>query len=62
MSVQIIVKDKRTETERRKAESSAQILKHYYGREQRDGTRMKLPASKERIKRLYEERGNSASQ
>jgi hypothetical protein len=58
--MQIIVKDKRSENERRKAESSAQILKHYYGREQRDGTRMKLPASKERIKRLYEERGNSS--
>jgi hypothetical protein len=54
--MQIIVKDKRTENERKKAESSAQILKHYYGREQRDGARMKLVASKERIKKLYEER------
>jgi hypothetical protein len=62
VSVQIIVRKKGTEVERKKAETSAQILKHYYGREQRDGSRMKLPASKERIKRLYEERGNSAGQ
>jgi hypothetical protein len=54
--MQIIVRDKRTEVERKKAESSAQILKHYHNREIRDGTRMKLVASKERIKRLYEER------
>jgi len=54
--VQIIIRDKRSEAERRKKEDSAAILKHYYNREIRDGTRMKLPARKEVIKRLYEER------
>jgi len=54
--VQIIIRDKRSEAERRKKEDSAAILKHYYAREIRDGNRMKLPARKEVIKRLYEER------
>jgi len=54
--MQIIIKDKRSETERRKKEDSAAILKHYYHREIRDGTRMKLPAKKEVIKRLYAQR------
>jgi hypothetical protein len=54
--MQIIVRDKRSEAQRRKGEDSAAILKHYYGREIRDGTRMKLVASKQIIKRLYEER------
>jgi hypothetical protein len=54
--MQIISRDKRPEPERRKAEAAQQILKHYYGREIRDGTRMKLVAPKEKIKRLYEER------
>jgi hypothetical protein len=54
--MQIIVRKKGSEAERRKGEAAAQILKHYYGREIRDGTRMKLVASKERIKNLYEQR------
>jgi hypothetical protein len=54
--MQIIVKDRRSETERRKAETSAQILKAYYKREVRDGSRMKLPATKATIKKLYEQR------
>jgi hypothetical protein len=53
---QIIIKDNRPEPERRKAEAAKEILRHYYGREIRDGTRMKLVATKERIKRLYEQR------
>jgi len=54
--VQIIVRDKRSENERRKKEDSAAILKHYYNREIRDGTRMKLVAPKKVIKKIYEER------
>jgi hypothetical protein len=54
--MQIIVKDKRLEPERRKAEDSQAILRHYYEREIRDGSRMKLVAKKERIKRLYAQR------
>jgi hypothetical protein len=54
--MQIIVKDKRPEPERRKAEAAKEILGHYYGREIRDGTRMKLVAPKETIKELYAER------
>jgi len=55
--VQIISRDKRSsENERRKKEDSVAILKHYYNREIRDGTRMKLVAKKSVIKRLYEER------
>jgi hypothetical protein len=54
--VQIIVRDKRPEGERRKAEDSAAILRHYYAREIRDGARMKLVAPKKVIKGLYEKR------
>ena len=54
--MQIISRDKRSESERRKVESSAQILRQYYNREIRDGSRIKLPASKATIKKLYEER------
>jgi hypothetical protein len=54
--MQIIVRDKRPEPERRKAEAAGEILRHYYGREIRDGTWMKLVAPKERIKQLYVER------
>jgi hypothetical protein len=54
--MEIIVRDKRPEPERRKSEAAKEILRHYYGREIRDGTWMKLVATKERIKRLYEQR------
>jgi hypothetical protein len=54
--MQIIVRDARSEGERRKREDSAAILRHYYARECRDGSRMKLVAPKSVIKRLYEER------
>lgn len=56
--MQIIVRSKKSETDRRKSETAGQILKHYYNREIRDGSRMKLPQtvkSKEVIKRLYDE-------
>jgi hypothetical protein len=55
--VQIIVLKKGTEAERRKREASAQILKHYYDREIRDGSRFRSKAgTKEQIKKLYEVR------
>jgi hypothetical protein len=63
--MQIILRDKRSEAERRKKEDSLAILRRYYEREIRDGTRMKMPidntrggrpATKEKVKRLYEER------
>ena len=54
--MQIIVRDKRSEKERRKQEDSQAILRHYYSREIRDGTRMKLVAPKRVIKALYEKR------
>ena len=54
--MQIIVRDKRSESERRKKEDSQAILRHYYSREIRDGTRMKLVAPKKIIRELYEKR------
>jgi hypothetical protein len=56
--VNILVRRRGTETERRKQESAAQIRRHYYNREIRDGTRMRLPpnTTKEQIKKLYAER------
>jgi hypothetical protein len=55
--VQIIVPKKGTEAERRKREAAQEILKHYYGREIRDGSRFRSKAgTKEQIKKLYEVR------
>jgi hypothetical protein len=54
--VQIIKKSSSSEGERRKREDSVAILRHYYNRECRDGTRMKLVAPKSVIKKLYEGR------
>jgi hypothetical protein len=52
--VQIIVPKKGTEAERRKREAGAQILKHYYGREIRDGSRFRSKAgTKEQIRKVY---------
>lgn len=52
--MQIIVRQKGSEAERKKAESATQILRHYYGREIRDGARFRSKAgTKEQIKRLY---------
>jgi len=53
----IIVPKKGTEAERRKREASAQILRHYYGREIRDGSRFRSKAgTKEQVKKVYEVR------
>jgi hypothetical protein len=53
-AVQIIVPKKGTEAERRKREAGAQILKHYYGREIRDGSRFRSKAgTKEQIRKVY---------
>lgn len=54
--MQIIVKKKGTEPERRRREGIQQILQAYYRREQRDGAKAKFPASKSAIKKLYAER------
>ena len=54
--MEIIVRKGGNEAERKKAETYAQILKHYYGREIRDGSRIRLPASKAVIRKLYAER------
>jgi hypothetical protein len=54
--VNIIIRKKGSETERKKRESYAQILKHYYQREIRDGARWrtKSGATKAQVKGLYE--------
>jgi hypothetical protein len=53
--MQIIVPKKGTEAERRKREVAVQILRHYYGREIRDGSRFRSKAgTKEQIRKLYE--------
>jgi hypothetical protein len=50
--VQIIVRSRESEKERRAREYAAQTLKHYYNRELRDGSRFKSKAgTKEQIKK-----------
>lgn len=51
----LIRKTGRTEPERRKREAATQILRHYYSREIRDGSRIRLPAgvTKEMIRKVY---------
>lgn len=53
--MQIIIRRKGTEPERRKREAAVQILKHYYGREIRDGSRFRTKGdvTKAQIKRIY---------
>jgi len=52
----IIVKSKKSEGERRAAEHAAQTRKHYYGRELRDGSRFQSKAgSKEVIKKALDD-------
>jgi hypothetical protein len=55
MPLNIIIRRPGTEAQRKKAVLYRECLKHYYGRECRDGTRMKLPktATKQQIKELY---------
>ena len=53
--VQIIVKSKEGESVRRAREYAEQTRKHYYGREQRDGSRFRSKAgTKEQIKKALE--------
>lgn len=54
--MQIIVRGKGSEPQRRKSETARSILKHYYSREQRDGARARFPVKKEVIRKLYEVR------
>jgi hypothetical protein len=53
--MQIIVRKAGSEVERRKKESAQEILRHYYGREIRDGSRFRVKngATKEQIKKVY---------
>jgi hypothetical protein len=54
--VNIIVRKKGSETERKRKEAYAQVLKRYYQREIRDGSRWrtKSGATKAQVKELYE--------
>jgi hypothetical protein len=54
--VQIIVPKKGSEPSRRQREAYGQILKHYYGREIRDGSRFRTKGgfNKEQIRKLYQ--------
>lgn len=53
--MQIIVRSKRTESERRNQEHAADARKHYYEREQRDGIRFQSKAgSKAEIKKALD--------
>jgi hypothetical protein len=53
--VNIIVRSKKSEGERRAEEYAVATKRHYYGREIRDGTRFKSKAgSKEQIKKALE--------
>jgi hypothetical protein len=55
MTVQIIVGKSGSEASRKKREAYAQIIKHYYGREIRDGSRFRSKAgTKEQIRKVYE--------
>jgi hypothetical protein len=64
MPLNIIIRRPGTEAQRKKAVLYRECLKHYYDRECRDGTRIKLPpnATKKAIKELYAGDPASASQ
>jgi hypothetical protein len=55
--MQIIVRSSKSELERRNTERAAETLRHYYGREIRDGARFrtKTLGTKEQIKRVLRE-------
>jgi hypothetical protein len=54
--MQIIVRSSKSELERRNTERAAETLRHYYGREIRDGSRFKSKAgTKEQIKKVLRE-------
>jgi hypothetical protein len=53
--MQIIIKKRESESVRRAREYIEQTRRHYYGREQRDGSRFQSKAgSKEQIKKALE--------
>jgi hypothetical protein len=64
MPLNIIIRRPGTEAQRKKAVIYRECLKHYYDRECRDGTRIKLPpnATKKAIKELYASDPASAGQ
>jgi hypothetical protein len=64
MPLNIIIRRPGTEAQRKKAVLYRECLKHYYDRECRDGTRIKLPpnVTKKAIKELYASDPASASQ
>lgn len=51
----VIVRRQGTESAHKQKEAAAQTLRHYYGREIRDGSRFRTKGnfSKEQIKRIY---------
>jgi hypothetical protein len=53
--MQIIVRKAGSEVERRKKENAQEILRHYYHREIRDGSRFRVKSghSKEQIKNAF---------
>jgi len=54
--VQIIVRKPGTEAERKKREGYAEVLRHYYNREIRDGSRFRSKAgTKAQIRKVYEQ-------
>jgi hypothetical protein len=55
--MQIIVRSSKSELERRNTERAAETLRHYYGREIRDGSRFrtKTTGTKDQIKRVLRE-------
>jgi hypothetical protein len=56
--MEIIVKKRESESVRRAREYLEQTRRHYYGREQRDGSRFKSKAgTKEQIKKALDEAG-----
>ena len=56
--MEIIVRKPGSEVERRKSETAQQILRHYYNREIRDGSRFRVKngATKEQVRKVYEVR------
>jgi hypothetical protein len=55
MPLNILIRRKGSDATKRKAEIYRECLQHYYRREIKDGSRMKLPktATKKAIKELY---------
>jgi hypothetical protein len=64
MPLNIIIRRPGTEAQRKKADIYRECLQHYYRREIKDGSRIKLPpnVTKKAIKELYAGDPASASQ